>query len=98
MKKLHYTEYNDLVHAIKADYGWFRKFIALVKEYYSENGAGGSLHIVLDDGNLEDSHVDWCSGYASGANDEAGSQIGELMRSMTMEQRQKVYENYKLYS
>lgn len=31
-----------------------------IQEYYTDNAAGGALHIVLDDGNLETSHISWC--------------------------------------
>lgn len=28
--------------------------------YSKYNSVGGELHIVLDDGNVEDSHINWC--------------------------------------
>ena len=37
-----------------------KKAVKLIKEVYKYHGAGGSLHIILDDWNLEDSHVDFC--------------------------------------
>lgn len=38
--------------------------IDLITEIYnsSEGGAGGNLHIVLDDWNLETEHIEWCLG------------------------------------
>ena len=97
MGKLHYTEYNKLFGKIRNDKGWFSDFMKLCREYYMEHCTGGSLHIVLDDGNLAKHHIDWSAGYACGANDEAGSDIANLMRNMTMKQKRKVYKNYALY-
>ncbi len=36
--------------------------LALVRQVYAapRGGAGGRLHIVLDDWNLEDEHIYWC--------------------------------------
>lgn len=31
-----------------------------IKELYHEEGAGGALHIVLDDDNLDDEYIDFC--------------------------------------
>ena len=43
--------------------------LALVRQVYDAplGGAGGRLHIVLDDWNLEDEHIYWCL-----------SQVGEI--------------------
>lgn len=32
----------------------------IIREIYRLNSAGGSLHIVLDDGNVEDNDIVWC--------------------------------------
>jgi len=98
MDRLHYTKFNELVEKIRQDKAWFEPFIALCKEYYIENGTGGSLHIVLDDGNLAKHHIDWCAGYACGSKDWAGDDIANLMIWMTSKQRRKVYRNYSLYA
>lgn len=34
--------------------------IELIKEIYKLYPSGGALHIVLDDGNFEDHHIEWC--------------------------------------
>lgn len=38
------------------------ELIQLIKELYATEmgGAGGPLHIVLDDWNLEDDNIEWC--------------------------------------
>jgi hypothetical protein len=40
-----------------------RAAVSLVREVYEWNGAGGNLHIVLDDWNTEDSNLDFCEGW-----------------------------------
>lgn len=37
-----------------------REAARLVRELYQEHCTGGPLHIVVDDWNLEDGHVDYC--------------------------------------
>lgn len=64
----------------------------LVREYYAKpkNGAGGSLHIVLDDGNTEDSSVDFCVGWALEAKDWDGVALAAVLRKMSRTQREKL--------
>ncbi len=54
------------------------------------NGVGGSLHIVLDDGNTEDNHVKWCIEYAKDRADAAGVELGETLLRMSRTQRRKL--------
>jgi hypothetical protein len=92
-------EYNALAVKIRHNKeNWLELFVSLCQKYYSNERfcCGGSLHIVLDDGNLEDWHVSWCAGYACAMNDGAGSNIANLMLLMTVKQRERVYE--KLYT
>lgn len=94
------AEQNSIAKAIRSDADWYDDFIDLVKVYYSKTGnsCGGSLHIVLDDENIEDSHVSWCAGYACGKGDEEGHDIASLMELMTIEQRERVVSNYEDYA
>lgn len=55
-----------------------------------ENGAWGSLHIVLDDGNLENDHVDFCIQYALEKGDQEGHELGLILRSLSETQRNKI--------
>lgn len=66
--------------------------LPIVKEYYSKpgNGAGGSLHIVLDDFNVRDSDVLFCLNYAKERNDTDGVSIAELLIKMSKTQRKKI--------
>ena len=50
------------------------------------NGAGGSLHIVLDDNNWERSSVEFCLKYAQDAGDRAGIAFATLLLELTDEQ------------
>jgi len=38
----------------------FEKIKGLWKAIYEIHSAGGALHIVLDDGNMEDDYIVWC--------------------------------------
>lgn len=86
-------EYNEIAEAIlNRDCGeWFGKFMPILVHYLKQEPTGGSLHIVIEDGNLEDDHVAWCAGYAYGINDLEGADIAELMRLMDHLQRKEVY-------
>ncbi len=60
----------------------------LIEEYYTFPGnlAGGSLHIVLDDGNTERECVQFCLEYARKENDTDGIALAELLLSLTDEE------------
>lgn len=91
--KLHYEKFNDLVRRIKGNTDWFDEFIEMVKKYYIDEPCGGSLHIVLDDGNIGKIHIAWCAGLACGRKDEPGSDLANLLQHMTWNQRNKVYKS-----
>lgn len=68
----------------------------LIKIYYEDfdNTVGGSLHIVLSDGNIEDNHVKYCIQYAKDHDDPLGVAIGELLLKLTSEEeRERFYES-----
>lgn len=66
--------------------------LPLVRAYYAkpENGVGGNLHIVLDDGNVEDSHVRFCLDRAHEAGDADGIALAGLLLRMSRTQRLKL--------
>jgi len=70
-------------------------------EYYNDrrapNGAGGWLHIALDDGNLERGNIQFCHDQAVENNDPAGASLARLLLDMSYTQRAKLYANYDLY-
>lgn len=53
----------------------------LVRAYYAIEGneAGGSLHIVLDDGNKDRESVEFCVGYARENGDAAGEWLARAI-------------------
>lgn len=59
----------------------------LLDAYNDLEPAGGSLHVVIDDGNLEDHFVESCIEYARKNNDHYGIIIGELLLEFTVEER-----------
>jgi hypothetical protein len=70
------------------------KAIKLSRAYYNMpgNGAGGSLHIVLDDGNIEVDHVRFCLEWAADRNDKPGVKLAEFLLTLTEDERQEVYQ------
>ena len=68
---------------------------AIVQNYLDrpENVVGGNLHIVLDDGNLEDHHIQFCISRAAEAGDKEGIALGDALLELSMTQRKKLYKN-----
>ena len=54
------------------------------------NGAGGSLHIVTDDGNLANHHVEWCIEWAEENGDGEGAELARALLAMSWTGRRKV--------
>ena len=58
---------------------------------------GGLLHITLDDGNLEDSHIQWCLEQCETHSENEESEIGKLickeLLKIPMTQRRLVYQH-----
>lgn len=52
-----------------------------------ENGAWGSLHIVLDDDNVRDSDVEFCIQRAKDKNDLEGEELGKILLQLSKTQR-----------
>lgn len=62
------------------------------RAYYEDNPAWGSLHIVLDDQNVADHHVEFCVQWAIENNDPEGEELGRLLLRMSRTQRLKLSE------
>lgn len=71
---------------------WLVTLAGAITAYYAKPGneAGGSLHIVLDDGNSEDDDVDWCIARARERGDEDGVRLGSIIRAIPRDQRARV--------
>lgn len=68
--------------------------------YTMHNGeycTGGLLHIVTDDGNIEDHHIKWCLDECSKHPEREDSEIGKLickeLLKLSMEQRRLIFES-----
>lgn len=66
--------------------------VPLVKVYYGKpgNSVGGNLHLVLEDGNVQDSHVRFCLERAKECGDEDGVKLAEVLLRMSKTQRTKL--------
>lgn len=71
--------------------------LSLSEWYYEYNGAGGWLHITLDDCNLEDSSVDHCISHALSEGDIVCYLLAILIRTMTEENRQILFNRLHGY-
>jgi hypothetical protein len=62
--------------------------------YYEKNPVWGSLHVVLDDGNLEDSTIRWCIDRAEKGGyrppDPEGAELGRILLRMSRTQRSRL--------
>lgn len=65
----------------------------LIKYYYMNgNGAGGNLHIALDDGNLSFRSLEFCRDRAMSEGDAMGVLICDLLYGYTEEELDDMYE------
>jgi hypothetical protein len=92
------AKFNNLAKRIVDNSNWFGDVVGLCREYYKANSSGGGLHIVLDDGNLDDGCVGYSHGFADAREDESGGEIAALMELMTLEQRRTLYDAYSSYA
>jgi hypothetical protein len=58
--------------------------------YYRKNPVWGSLHIVLDDGNVRDEDVQFCIDRAESNGDSEGAELGRILLRMSKTQRKKL--------
>jgi hypothetical protein len=65
----------------------------LVEAYRALPGniVGGSLHVVLDDGNVDDKSIGYCLNAAREDGDEDGAAIAQVLLRMSKTQRRKVH-------
>jgi hypothetical protein len=69
------------------------EIVELIKAFYNEpnNGAGGHLHLVTDDGNLEDDDIRFCIEQAGDNNDLLAMSIGYLLLSLPYKERERIW-------
>ena len=80
--------------------GWERICSAIrsIKPYYERHHAGGSLHIALDDGNMEADNVLWCLKEADKQGDREGAELCLILLDMSIDERYELYERYAEYA
>jgi hypothetical protein len=70
-------------------------------DYYHDasgnNAAGGWLHVVLDDGNLEDNNIRFCMRAAQEHSDAAGVALAIAILGASEEERSALWEARDLY-
>jgi len=64
--------------------------LPLARRYCSRRDGGGSLHIVLEDDNVDDASVRWCIDYAEERGDPEGRELARLLLLMSKTQRRKL--------
>lgn len=65
---------------------------ARFQAYHDLNPVWGSLHIVLEDGNVKDHFVQFCIDYAVHHGDEEGVDLGVILLCLSKTQRLKLRE------
>lgn len=63
----------------------------LVRALYARHPCGCCLHIVLDDGNIEDGHVKFCIEFAKEENCQECIELGNKLLLMSKTQRRQLY-------
>ena len=68
----------------------------LIAAHYKRpgNGAGGNLHVVTDDGNLDADTIQWCLERCLEKSDESGAAIAAALLKMTKTQRRKACASF----
>lgn len=64
--------------------------IARFRAYQAEYPCWGLLHIVLDDGNIEDSSVQFCLDYGTREGDVEGVELATILLGLSKTQRNKI--------
>ncbi|MCK9361834.1 hypothetical protein M0Q28_06465 [Patescibacteria group bacterium] len=74
--------------------------VLVCRAYYQipGNSTGGSLHIVLDDGNIETEHVVFCSAEAIKEADIVGEGIAHMLLQMSYDERSELRNHYAEYA
>ena len=62
-----------------------------VDRYLDDNANGGNLHVVLMDGNIDNSHIEWCLKQATDEGDINGAELAAMLLRLTKTQRRKIH-------
>lgn len=66
--------------------------LGLCRKLYRRHSGGGNLHIVLDDGNIENHNIQSCIDDAIKEKDKLSIEIEHLLLEMTETEREEFYE------
>lgn len=82
--------------AINQDKLTVPEIMPLVRAFQSKigNGTGGNLHIVLDDGNVDDDDVIFCLEKAKASSDQDGVDLATKLLTMSKDQRLEVSDQF----
>jgi hypothetical protein len=72
--------------------------IAPAAVVYARHCAGCCAHIILDDGNVEQHHAEFCLAQAQDRGHADCLALTELLARMTQTQRAKLFKHYDLYA
>ena len=70
-----------------------QKLEALIKRIYDNHGAGGNLHIVLDDYNVKDEDIQFCLALPDITPDE--KECANLLLSLPENERLELIQRYE---
>lgn len=71
------------------------EILPLVRQIYARSPLGCCLHIVLDDGNIQGSHVRFCLGQAIERGHLDCERVASALLLMSRTQRTKIYNSRK---
>lgn len=63
----------------------------LLTAYHARHPGGGPLHIFLEDGNVDDGHIEACRRAAEERGDRDAIILADLLSRMSKTQRRKLY-------
>lgn len=72
-----------------------KTILELCSDYYANFITGGNLHIVLDDGNVENDDIEFCIREAEENNDKDGVIIGKKLLQMSLKEREDFVTAYE---
>lgn len=72
--------------------------IRRIKPYYEANPGGGTLHVALDDGNMDAGNILDCWHYAKEEGDKAAQDLIEMLLDMSVDERYELYDRYDDYA
>lgn len=81
-----------MIDGLKITLPEFReRYEDLFNHYHYENGAWGSLHIILADGNIEKRNLVWCLQWAKDEGDWEGYILIQILMLLSATQIKKIY-------